>query len=69
MLPRLTAEESLLEGQRVMVGTGAAKQHQLRSVVSRWARDVNGGLREKAIPATPANLAAMGIRVRKVTRG
>jgi hypothetical protein len=62
MIPRLTAEESLLAAERIAVGVGRLPRHDARALVSRWQRAARAG-RERAQPITPVLLAASGIRV------
>lgn len=62
MLPRLTAEDSLLAAQRVAVGSGSLKPHDARAIADSWARHLQK--RMKAARPTREDLAAIGIGVR-----
>ena len=61
MLPRLQAEESLQEAERMAVGAGNRSKDFTRDVTRRWA--ASAGIRRKAQPATMADLVAMGFEV------
>jgi hypothetical protein len=62
MLPRLTAEQSLLERERIAMGTGAINEPE--KVLRAWTQQASGGTRpQRAAKATPDVLAAMGIGV------
>jgi hypothetical protein len=65
MLPRLTAEESMLTRERLAVGTGALRKDDAQRIVKDWERQAHGGRRPKvkAAKANPEDLAAMGIAV------
>lgn len=67
MVRRLTAEESLLEVERVRVAHGALSKDGQRRVLRRWRRDQGEGARPAA--ARPVvELAAVGIGFQRKTR-
>lgn len=64
MLPRLTAQESMLAAERLAVGTGAATRAQARTITTAWHRSAGlGGGRTKTPPT--AGWGAIGIGMRK----
>jgi hypothetical protein len=66
MLPRLRAEESMLEAERLAVGTGSLRPEKSKAILARWRRQVQADV--KATPAPRELLAAAGIGVREVPR-
>jgi len=66
-LPRLRAEESLVERDRISVGSGILKPHQSRQIQDRWIREVRSEDRAMR-PASPSELSAMGFGYQKVKR-
>lgn len=64
MLPRLRAEESLIESQRMAVGTGTSKDP--RAIVTGWVEQA-GVPRTKPVKATTQDLRAIGIGMRGAT--
>jgi hypothetical protein len=65
MLPRLQAEEALLGVTATALGTGSVKSTEARATMDRLQRAADGP-RRRAVPASPAQLATMGIGVREV---
>lgn len=62
MLPRIEAEESLLEAERVGVGSRAVPRDTIRSATGRWRRTAYPAhTRARAPRATPDTLPALGI--------
>ena len=61
-LPRLHAEESLRAADRLSVGSGR-NRIQSRMAMDEWRRQAypRTGPRPRAVPATPEQLAMMGI--------
>lgn len=70
-LPRISAHESLLEAQRVAVGSGRMKRSERRRIVGSWQR-LSDQARPALRPRTRAQAAAMagqvGIRVVRVKK-
>lgn len=66
MLPRLRAEESLLESNRTALGSGVLSREDASKLGSRWERVANNQGGPTAQRATPQVLGAMGIGVRRV---
>jgi hypothetical protein len=67
MLPRLTAELSILERERIAVGTGALSEERQKAIVNAWVQqadpDRKYARRQKKNVATPDVLRAMGLEV------
>ncbi len=61
MLPRLQAEKQLARIEAIAVGTGSAKKADRQACIKRLERST--GSRQRAKPATMADIAAMGIAV------
>jgi hypothetical protein len=76
MLPRLTAETSLLERERIAVGTGALSPEAMQSIVKAWAHQADpdrSDVRRRPKKAPPADmagtLAGLGLGYEVVKRG
>jgi len=65
MMPRLEAEESLLQADRVGIGTGSFEKSTARRILQRWD-ELRRGPAPAAKKATPAALAGAGIGHRTV---
>lgn len=64
MLPRLTAEESLLTAERVAVATGRVSEDDSRFLQRRWREAAGGSCRAgRAQQPTLGMLAMMGVGV------
>lgn len=61
MLPRLEAEQSILEAERLAIGFGRLAPKDARDVLSRWQRATGAARIVKAAKATPQVLAGFGI--------
>jgi ribose 5-phosphate isomerase len=72
MLPRLQAEESLREVQRIGVGTGSLKAETIRTLLSGWARTSDNSQSEPVKRSRARRLkafaAAAGVGIRKVLK-
>lgn len=68
MQPRLEAEESLLESNRIAMGTGSLKAEDAAATAKRWDAAVNPDA-ESAKPQPAAALMGHGIPVRRVKTG
>lgn len=68
MLPRLRADESLLEMTRTAMGSGRLESADAGPIHRRWVQTSEGAARVAAEKATPAILAAHGIGVTRVPR-
>lgn len=66
-IPKLQAEESLIERDRISVGTGSLKPQKSREIQDGWIRAVQSKDREKR-PASPSELASMGIGYQRVKK-
>lgn len=69
MLGRLEAEEAMGAATTVAVGGALKKGSWIGRQWSKWGRDAAGARRERAMRATPADLAAAGIGMRVARRG
>lgn len=65
MIPRLVAEESLLEAHRIAYGTGSLEKDAARATWRQW-QDAAGMERRRPPRATTETLAALGIGVHQV---
>ena len=64
MLPRLEAEESILEADRLGVGTRAVRPQAVTETIERWQRTAHPAHtrpRPRRQRANPDTLAALGI--------
>ena len=65
MIPRLVAEESLLEAHRIAYGTGSLEKAAARDTYRQW--QAAAGIERRRPPrATADTLAALGIGVHRV---
>lgn len=65
-IPRLRAEESLIEATSTAVGSGVLKKGAAKATIERWTREANGGRRVRRAArrdGKPRNLSAVGIAV------
>lgn len=67
MLPRLRAEEAMAMATQIGIGTGSLGKSDSRRVQAEWERAANDGQRA-VVKATPADLQAVGIGVRRRAR-
>ncbi|MDP3720764.1 MAG: hypothetical protein Q8T13_23630 [Acidobacteriota bacterium] len=67
MLPKLRARDSLLEVQRLGVGTGSFKKDDQKSIQRDWreAADLRSAGKSNRVVATPEQLGSMGIAMRR----
>ena len=65
MLPRLDAEEALSAINNIALGTGSVKSEDAKRAMRDLEKRAGGGARHVR-RAGPADLAAMGIGVRRV---
>lgn len=68
MMPRLQAEESLLEAERLGVGTATFSVDVRKRIIRGWQREQNAGEKPKAIPITKAALQGSGFAFQMVGR-
>ena len=68
LMPMLRAEETIRLAEAIAVGAGRLKSETARSITRRWEREASGGQQPPAIKATPADLQAMGIVVKRVKK-
>lgn len=68
MLPRLTAEESIMASNRMLVGSGAASPEDARAMHRDWSRDATPPRQQSKAKATPKDLSAIGIDYQVVER-
>lgn len=69
LLPRLVAEESLLQSARIAVGTGSLKEDDARGITSEWVRLTEQARRVVVRRPSAADLAAIGVGLIEVPRG
>lgn len=65
MMHRLKAEESLTAMTEVAMGSGTKKADAAERQLRHWQRAARGG-RQRAVAATPAALARVGVGLRRV---
>lgn len=65
MLPRLQAEESAREAERIAMGTGSFSRSDQREVRESWRRAMHGPARRSSakVAMQAADFAAIGIGV------
>lgn len=67
MVPRLQAEEAMTAMTSVALGTGSLAKAEASSLLKSLSRTATGGKRTRAKPASPHQLAMMGIGYHEVT--
>jgi hypothetical protein len=69
MVPRLQAEEAMTGITAVALGTGSLDKSEASSLFKSLSSAATGGKRPRAKPASPHQLAMMGIGYHEVTAG
>jgi len=65
-MPRLEAEESIAQANRIAVGTGKVDADERRRMTREWARLANGPLFKRGPRPSADELGQMGIEIRHV---